>query len=95
MATLTSALQQYQEQLNAPRRQVVDRGAVLRELTTHVAGMMEKIAALDDLVIQFDGTPEGLRFIEAWKRARVIVDAGHGPGEEETPTPPAPAPASK
>ena len=52
-------------------------------------------AALDDLVIQFDGTPEGLRFIEAWKRARVIVDAGHGPGEEETPTPPAPAPASK
>jgi hypothetical protein len=28
--------------------------------------------------LQFDGTDAGKRFIEAWKRARIIVDTGGG-----------------
>jgi hypothetical protein len=28
--------------------------------------------------LQFDGTDAGKRFIEAWKRARIIVDSGGG-----------------
>lgn len=32
----------------------------------------------------------GRRFIAAWKQARIIVDAGHGPGEDTPPTPPTP-----
>ena len=31
-------------------------------------------ADLDDLVQQFDGTDAGKRFIEAWKRARILID---------------------
>ena len=49
-------------------------------------GLIARVEDLDDLVLQFDTTPEGLAFITAWKQARIIIDAGHGPG-----TPPAPA----
>ena len=61
----------------------------LRDLTTRIAALMEEIRDLDDLVIQFDGTEAGRRFISAWKQARNIIDAGHGPGPA-TPTPPTP-----
>ena len=50
------------------------------------ADMLEQVADLDDLVLQFDGTDAGKRFIEAWKRARIIVDTGGGHGS----TPPIP-----
>jgi len=43
---------------------------------------------LDDLALQFDGTDAGKRFIEAWKRARIIVDTGGG-HSGTPPTPPA------
>jgi hypothetical protein len=50
---------------------------------------MEPVADLDDLVMQFDGTDAGKRFIEAWKRARIIVDTGGHSGTPPTPpTPP-------
>jgi len=45
---------------------------------------------MDDLALQFDGTDAGKRFIEAWKRARNIVDSGGGHGS----TPPTPPPAT-
>jgi hypothetical protein len=44
---------------------------------------------MDDLALQFDGTDAGKRFIEAWKRARNIVDTGGGHGGTP-PTPPTP-----
>jgi len=41
--------------------------------------------------MQFDGTDAGKRFIEAWKRARIIVDTGGGHSTGGTPpTPPTP-----
>ena len=88
LAKATTTLNRFKSLLSAPRRQVADRGALLRELKPCVAGMIEKLNGLDELVIQFDTTPEGRRFIDAWKIARVVVDAGHGPGEDEEPTPP-------
>ncbi len=33
---------------------------------------------MDDLALQFDSTDAGKRFIEGWKRARIIVDTGGG-----------------
>jgi hypothetical protein len=42
---------------------------------------------MDDLTLQFDGTDAGKRFIEAWKRARIIVDTGGGHSNGGTPTP--------
>ena len=46
---------------------------------------------MDDLALQFYGTDAGKRFIEAWKRAHIIVDTGGGhSGIPATPpTPPA------
>jgi hypothetical protein len=42
---------------------------------------------MDDLVQQFDGTDASKRFIEAWKRVRIIVDTGGGHSGTPTPTP--------
>jgi hypothetical protein len=68
-------------------------GKFAARLTTarknRTADLMEPVADLDDLVMQFDGTDAGKRFIEAWKRARIIVDTGGHSGTPPTPpTPP-------
>ena len=58
---------------------------------TDVAALLEKVSDMDDLVVQFDGTDAGRRFVEAWKRARIIVDTGGGHSNGgATPTPPTP-----
>jgi hypothetical protein len=90
---LSDAIDAYAPLVNAPRGQIVNRSALLKEIETHTAGLLDQLADLDDLILQFDGTEAGQRFIAAWKRARIIVDAGHGPGTEETPAPaPTPTP---
>ena len=83
---LSAAIAAFAPLVNAPRAQVANRGALLRELKTTVADLVSQIEDLDDLVLQFD-TPAGEQFQAAWTIARRIVDAGHGPGEEEDPTP--------
>jgi hypothetical protein len=71
-----------------PRGQIVNRSTLLKEVNTDTAGLIEQVADMDDLVLQFDGTDAGKRFIEAWKRARIIVDSGGG-HSGTPPTPPA------
>lgn len=92
VTALTTAINSFETLRNTPREAIADRSAMRRELKTVVAGLMQDIADLDDLVLQFDTTEAGRHFIAAWKQARIIVDAGHGPGEEEEepPTPPTP-----
>ncbi len=91
VTALTAAIDAFELLRNTPRDAVADRSALRRELKTVVAGLMQSIADLDDLALQFPDTPAARAFIAAWKQARVIVDAGHGPGEEEAPvTPPMP-----
>ncbi len=53
-----------------------------------MAALVQLVTDMDDLVIQFDGKDAGLRFIEAWKRARIIVDSGGGHGNGDTPPAP-------
>jgi len=80
--------------MSAPRGQVVNRSALLKEVEADVAELLEKVSHMDDLAVQFDGSEPGKRFIEAWKRARIIVDSGGGGGTTPThPTPPTPPPA--
>lgn len=90
VAALTAAITSFSNVMNKPRGQIVNRSALLKEVETDVAGLLEKVSDMDDLVVQFDGSDAGKRFIEAWKRARIIVDTGGGRGEPGTP--PAPAP---
>ena len=72
-----------------PRGQIVNRSTLIKEVETDAASLLDQLSDLDDLILQFDGTDAGKRFIEAWKRARTIVDAGHGHSTDD----PAPAPA--
>jgi hypothetical protein len=99
VAALTAAITQFSAVMNTPRGQIVNRGALLREVETDVASLLDLVGDLDDLVVQFDGTDAGRRFGEAWRRARIIVDAGGGQGggaptPAPTPAPPAPSAAS-
>ena len=88
IATLTAAITLFTARMNDPRGQIVNRSTLLKEVDTDTAGLMQQVADLDDLVLQFDGTDAGKRFIEAWKRARIIVDSGGGHGTPPAPTPP-------
>jgi hypothetical protein len=89
ITTLTNAINAFTGVMNLPRGQIINRSTLLKEVETDTAALLEQVADLDDLVQQFDGTDAGKRFIEAWKRARIIVDSGggHNPGGTP-PTPP-------
>lgn len=90
VAALTAAITAFSNVMNSPRGEIVNRSALLREIETDIAALLDKLNDLDDLVLQFDGTEAGQRFNEAWKGARIIVDSGSG---HTTPAPaPAPAP---
>ena len=85
ITTLTNAITTFSGLLNAPRSTIANRAVLIRDVETNVAELLLKVEALDDLVLQFDGTPAGRAFIAAWQQARLIVDGGPGPGEEEPP----------
>lgn len=90
VAALTAAITAFSNVMNSPRGEIVNRSALLREIETDIAALLDKVNDLDDLVLQFDGTEAGQRFNEAWKGARIIVDSGSG---HSTPAPaPAPTP---
>ncbi len=90
IATLSAAITGFAAVMNTPRGQIVNRSTLLREVETDVAALIEQVTDMDDLAMQFDTTDAGLRFIEAWKRARMIVDSGQG---HATPAP-VPAPVA-
>jgi hypothetical protein len=92
VAALTAAITAFSNVMNSPRGEIVNRSALLREIETDIAALLDKVNDLDDLVLQFDGTDEGRRFNEAWKGARVIVDSGSG-HSTPPPAPPTPTPA--
>jgi len=89
ITTLTNAINAFTGVMNMPRGQIVNRSTLLKEVDTDTADLLEQVADMDDLVQQFDGTDAGKRFIEAWKRARIIVDTGGGHASTP-PTPPTP-----
>jgi hypothetical protein len=88
IATLTAAIAAYTQVMNAPRGQIVNRSALIKEVETDTAALIEFINDMDDLVLQFDTSPIGHRLMEAWKRARIIVDVGGSHAGDEKPTPP-------
>ena len=90
VAALTAAITAFSSVMSTPRGQIVNRGALLKELETDTAALMESVGSMDDLALQFDGTDAGKRFVEAWKRARIIVDTGGGHATPPTPLPPTP-----
>jgi hypothetical protein len=93
VTALSAAIAAFSNVMSTPRGQIVNRSTLLKEVETDVADLLDQIGDMDDLVLQFDGTDAGKRFIEAWKRARIIVDSGGGHGNGGTPpTPPSATP---
>ena len=93
VAALTAAITAFSNVMSTPRGQIVNRSALLKEVETDTAALVEFVGDMDDMALQFDGTDAGRRFIEAWKRARIIVDTGGGHGGTQptpAPTPPPP-----
>jgi hypothetical protein len=94
VAALTAAIDAFTKVMSTPRGEIVNRSTLLKEVETDTADLVESVGDMDDLVLQFDGTDAGKRFIEAWKRARIIVDTGGGHTATPAPTPtPAATPA--
>jgi hypothetical protein len=92
ITSLSSAITDFSQLMNSPRVEMVNRGALLKELETDIAELMKTVENLDDLVLQFSSSEETTRFKEAWKRARIIVDNGtsHTNGAPPDPAPAAP-----
>lgn len=76
MRRATATLDAFAAVMNMPRGQIVNRSTLARELETDIAALVESVRHLDDLVIQFDQTPAGEHLIEAWRRARIVIDRG-------------------
>ena len=95
IAAVTAAHTGFKAVMNIPRGQVVNRSTLKKEVATDVAALVADVTDMDDLVVQFDGTDLGKRFIEAWKRARIIVDTGGGHANGATPPAPTPTPSAK
>lgn len=89
VAALTAAITGFSNVMSTPCGQIVNRRALLKEVETDTATLMEFVSDMDGLAFQFEGTEAGRRFAEAWKRARIIVNTvgGHG-GMNTPPTPP-------
>ena len=66
IATLTAAIAAFGKVMNTPRGQIVNKSALLREVETDVAALVQLATDMDDLALQFDGTDAGKRFFEAW-----------------------------
>jgi hypothetical protein len=45
---------------------------------------------LNDLILQFDETPEGSAMVAAFKAGRIVRDLGHGPKKKNPPPNPNP-----
>ena len=88
VAALTAAITSLSNVMSSPRGQIVNRSALLKEVDTDTATLVEFVGDVDDMALQFDGTEAAKRFVEAWKRARIIVDTGGGHSNGGTPTPP-------
>lgn len=82
---LTRAIATFTTALGTPRGQIVNRSTLLKEIDTDTAALMELLGDLDDLVLQFDGSEAGKSFIEAWHKARMIIDrVGEMPAKKPT-----------
>jgi len=90
---LSAAITAYSNVLNLPRSQSVNQGTLLKESDQEAAALSERFRDLTDLVIQFGSTELGARFVEAWRRARIILDSGR-PGSANAGTPATTVPSS-
>ena len=94
ISAMTAAIDAFSSVMSSPRGQIANRSALLREVESDIAALIGELNDVDDLILQFEGSAGGRRFIEAWRSARIIVDAGGGRSAATQPAP-APTPAAQ
>ncbi|MGL4399813.1 MAG: hypothetical protein ACRCXD_08080 [Luteolibacter sp.] len=90
IAKLTKEAVDYEKVITAPVNAIGERSTFTAELLPKSREIAELFDQLDDLAIQFRGTPEGDAFVATWLASGQIIDRGRGPGAEGTPPEPAP-----
>ena len=92
VTALSAAITAYTAVMNAPRGQIGNPQRPRKEIDTDTAALLELVSDMDDLVIQFDTTDPGQRFIEALETRPHHRGCGRWAGVEATcrSRPPAP-----
>ena len=86
VAAVNDLWSRYRTAVGAPVSARSKRKAQTMDLSAQCAATEALFAALDDLVVQFDGTPAGKQFVEAWFAARNVVELGTHHAHPATPT---------
>jgi hypothetical protein len=90
VTALGKEIADFRQIINAPQASIADRKALTTQMRTKFNAVEQKFAALDDLILNFNGTAAGRALVAAYQAARVVRDLG---GSPSTPAPtPAPAP---
>lgn len=66
---------------------IADRKSLTLQMRERFNTVEAKFVALDDLILQFNGTEAGRALIASHQEARIVRDLGAGPGEPEAPAP--------
>lgn len=85
-AALNNQWMQYSVAVGAPATARAKRFALTHELPGQFHATEVLFSELDDLIVQFRGTPEGDLFVDSWIQSRHVIDLGHH--HTEPPTPP-------
>jgi hypothetical protein len=87
---LTKEIDDYASVITAPQQTIGGRAALTRQARPRFNAVEKKFGELDDLILLFGKTAPGRALIAAYRAARIVRDAGHGP--QAAPPPPAAAP---
>ncbi len=91
IAKLTKEADDYEELITAPVNAIGERSTLTAGLLPKSREIAELLDQMDDLAIQFQGTPRGDAFVATWLASGQIIDRGHGPGTDDAPpSPPTP-----
>jgi hypothetical protein len=80
--------ERYSTAVGAPGGARAKRRALTGGLPGKFAAVEAQFSELDDLVVQFNDTPLGKQFVDAWFNSRRVVDLGRRAAHPATPTPP-------
>lgn len=95
VTALDSLWQKYSTAVGAPVGARAKRKAMSNQLPGQFAAVEQQFTVLDDLILQFRGTPAGELFVDAWFNARHVMDLGHHATQPAPAPAPSPAPAAK
>lgn len=89
VTSVNKEVEEYAAVVSAPQLSIADRKSLTQQMRDRFNVVEGKFVALDDMILQFNGTEAGRALIASHQAARIIRDLGAGPG---TPPPAPPAP---